>query len=443
VIDVVSVSRMASGGGNAARGYLMVAVIVLTVLISTHTWNPFPKIWSWLNTSRPIAAGVSQWQQTIGGSPQSVTIANDAVIVEYRTSIEAYGLGAGVKLWGSDADWAVVAGEGTDAVVVTGRLLKKGYQVVDPRSGTIRRADTEATAVWGYRNAIVDLHCGKGGACELTAWDPRGSVRWRVSTGGIGFVLNAANPDLPDTNPMTAAGIDDDVAGPRQMPALLGLPDDGKVRVIDTATGKLVQTAEPHADQRVAVAGGRLLTITGTAADGTCYYGVRATDPPGGDTVWQRDGLNLRTASNGSSCKQDRDPAGGEDVVLGVDPVGRPELLAAHDGRVLWQGGKGEEALAVDDGFAVIRNGGKSTLRCISLAGGGTAWSRPAGSGASAALSPYAVVTVTTKPARVVALVPSSGRVLVDVRTDAKVFAVGPAGLIAVDGRDMAYVPFR
>ena len=419
----------------------MAAVIIVTVLVSTRTWNPFPQVWTWINTSEPIASGAARWQTTIGGSPQSVTIAGDAVIVEYRTSVEAYGLTAGVKLWGSDADWAAVAGEDNDTVVVTGRLLTRGYQVVDPRSGTVRRSDTQATAVWAYRNAIVDLRCGKAGECELTAWDPRGNARWRVSTGGIGFVLNAANPDLPDTQPMTAAGVDDEVAGPRRMPGLIGLPDDGKVRVIDTATGKLVQTAEPRSDQRVALAGGRVLTVTATAADGTCYFAVEATDPPGGGSVWRRDGLNLRTAS-GSGCKQDRDPAGGDDVVLGVDPVGRPELIAAHDGRDLWHGVRGEQVLAVSDAFAVIRSADGKTMRCRSFSSGGTAWSRPAGSGSSAALTPSAVVTVTTKPARVVAVSPGSGRVLADVRTSAKIFAAGPGGMIAVDGRDMAYLPF-
>ncbi|GIF24103.1 hypothetical protein BJ973_007586 [Actinoplanes tereljensis] len=417
---------------------LISVVVVLVVLATTHTWNPWPKWWAWFNTTAPIAEGVARWQSTIGGSPQSVTIAGDAVIVEYRTSIEAYGLTAGIKLWGSDADWAAVAGDGNDAVVVTGRLLTKGYQVLDPRSGAVRRADTEATAVWTYRTGILDLRCGKGSDCELTAWDTRGNVRWRVGTGGIGFVLDAANPDLPDTKPMTANGIDDDVAGPRQMPSLIGLPDDGKIRIIDTATGKLVQTAEPAADQRVAVAGGRVLTVTATSADGTCYFGVVASDPPGGGTVWKRDGLNLRTAGNGSGCKQDRDPAGGEDVVLGVDPVGRQELIAAHDGRILWHGAKGEEVQAVNDSYAVIRAG--SSLRGLALSRGSVSWTR-AGTG-SVAITPNAVVIATPKPSRVAALSPSSGRVLVEVRTNAKIFATGTGGMIVVDGRDMAYLPF-
>jgi outer membrane protein assembly factor BamB len=433
---------VASGSGSF-KGYAVAAGVVVIVLATTGVWNPFPKVWNWLNTSDPIAAGAAQWQQRIGGSPQSVTIANDAVIVEYRTSIEAYGLGAAVMLWKSDADWAAVAGTDADAVVVTGRLLTKGYQVLDPRTGVERRRDTAATAVWTYQNAIVDLHCAKGGDCELTAWDPRGTrPLWTASTGGIGFVLNASNPDLPDTRPLTSPQVDDNVAGPAFMPSLIGLPDGGRIRIVDTAAGKVVQTVAPRADQRVAVAGGRILTVTGTAQDGTCYYGVVATDPPSGQTVWSRDGLNLRTADTGSSCKQNRDPAGGSDVVLGVDPVGRRELINAHDGRVLWHGAKGEDVLAVDDGSAVIRSPDKSTVRAVGF-GGGTSWERSVGAGVTAALSPYAAIVATAKPGRVTAVSRVQGTVLADLRTDAKVFAVGPGGMIVVSGRDMAYVPFR
>jgi outer membrane protein assembly factor BamB len=443
VVDLVSVCRVASGSGPW-KGYAVAAGVVVIVLATTGVWNPFPRIWNWMNTSDPIAAGAAQWQQRIGGSPQSVTIANDAVIVAYRTSVEAYGLGAAVRLWQSDADWAAVAGTDPDAVVVTGRLLTKGYQVLDPRTGAVRRQDTAATAVWTYQNAILDLHCAKGNDCELTAWDPRGSrPLWTVSTGGIGFVFNAANPDLPDTQPLTSPQVDDNVAGPELMPSLIGLPEDGKIRIVDTAGGKVVQTAAPGPDQRVAVAGGRVLTVTGTARDGTCYYGVVATDPPSGQRVWARDGLNLRTAGNGSACKQDRDPVGGSDVVLGVDPVGRRELLAAHDGRVLWHGSKADDVLAVDDGFAVIRSGGGDTLVGRSFDGNRTVWRRSVGAGATAALTPYAAIVAGTKPSRITAMSRSDGTVLADLRTDARVFAVGPHGLIVVSGRDMAYLPFR
>ncbi|GLY96998.1 hypothetical protein [Actinoplanes sp. NBRC 103695] len=418
-------------------------VVGLVVLALTNVFNPWPKVWSWVTAAGPIADGASQWQIKLSGSPASVTIAGDAAIIEYRTRVESYGLGAGVKLWQSDADWASVAGVGSDAVVVTGKLLTKGYQVLDPRSGAVRRSDKTATAVWAYRDAIVDLSCVKGGECELTAWDPRGTrPLWTVSTGGIGFVLDAANPDLPDTHPMTGSHVDGQVAGRPYLPSLMGLPDGGRVRIVDTATGKVVQTVTPKPEERVSVAGGRVLTVTGEAGDGTCYYSVVATDP-GAGVVWQRTGLNLRTADNGSSCKQERDPAGGDDVVLGVDPVGREELIAAHDGRRLWYGAKDQDVLAVNDAHAIIRSADRKTLTGRSFSTGDVTWRRSVNDQASAALTPYAAIVTNTSPRRVTALSPSGGRVLVDTRTEASVFASGPEGLIVVDGRDMAYLPYR
>ncbi|WP_199510277.1 outer membrane protein assembly factor BamB family protein [Nucisporomicrobium flavum] len=430
-----------ASGGPSAKSVALVGVVVVIVLATTGVWNPFPKLWSWITKSDPIAPGVATWQTAIGGSPQSVTITGGAVIVEYRTSVEAYGLTAGVQLWKSDADWAGVAGGDSDAVVVVGRLLTKGYEVLDPATGAVRRKDTAATAVWTYADAILDLRCPSAGECELTAWEPRGSKpMWTVPTPGIGFVLNASNPDLPDTQPIGNNRVDVRVAGPKPLPNLIGLPGDGKVQVIDTAQGRVALTRTPSRDQRVAVVGSRVLTVTGEARDGTCYYGVVAHDPPSGQPVWQRDGLNLRTAS--SDCKQEKDPAGGSDVVLGVDPVGRPELIAAHDGRDLWHGRKGQEVLAVDNSYALIRSTDERTVSARSFSRGSVAWRRTVNPGASAALTPYAAIIADVKPSRIVALSPRNGGVRVEARTDAKVFAAGPGGLILVSGRDMAYLPY-
>ncbi|MFC7534945.1 PQQ-binding-like beta-propeller repeat protein [Actinoplanes sp. GCM10030250] len=423
---------------STGKGFALVAAVTITVLASTGVWNPFPQVWSWITTNGPVAPG-ARWQQELGGTPQSVAVVGDSVIVEYRTSVEAYGLTAGVPLWSSDADWASIAGKGSDAVVVTGRLLTKGYQVMDPRNGALRRADTTASAVWTYQDAIVDLSCAGGNDCRLTAWDPRsGNQMWTVGTGGIGFVLDAANPDLPDTRRLVTDDVDDDVAGPQPMPGLLGFPDDGQVRVIDTAGGKLVQTVRPARDQRIAVVGGRVLTVTGTARDGTCYYGVTATDPPRNGVVWRRDGLNLRTAESGSNCEQGRDPAGGYNVVLGVDPYGREVLINGYDGRNLWYGDKETGVVALNDAYAVLRK--DDTLRGYSFAKGKAVWRQTGRDGATAALTPYAVIVVSKN--RVTALTPDTGSVRADVRTNAKVFAVGPNGMIAVAGRDMAYLAF-
>ncbi|MFF0375324.1 PQQ-binding-like beta-propeller repeat protein [Actinoplanes missouriensis] len=429
---------MAAGGGSWKGYTVLTAAVVVTVLASTGVWNPFPQVWEWVNRSEPVAAG-ARWQQRIGGTPQSIAVVGDAVIVEYRTSVEAFGLTAAVPLWKSDFDWAAIAGSGDDAVVVTGRLLTKGYQVLDPQTGAVRRSDTTAGAVWTYRDAIVDLSCSGGNDCRLTAWDPKaGTELWSVDTGGIGFVLDAANPDLPDTRRLVSGDVDDDVAGPPPLPELIGLPHDGQIRVIDTAKGRVVATVRAGRDQRVVVVGGRVLTVSGTSADGTCYYEVVAGDPPGDAVVWRRDGLNLRTADNGADCAPGRDPAGGYNVLLGVDPYGREVLINGNDGRNLWYGDKESDVLAVNDSYAVIREG--DTVRGYSFSKDKAVWRQTGREKAGAALTPYAAIVVSKN--RVTALAPASGAVRVDVRTGAKVFAAGPEGLIAVSGRDMAYLPF-
>jgi hypothetical protein len=160
-----------------------------------------------------------------------------------------------------------------------------------------------------------------------------------------------------------------------------------------------------------------------------------------GQRVWSRDGLNLRTADNGSSCKQEHDPAGGYDVVLGVDPIGRPELVAAHDGRNLWKGAKDERVLAVNDANAVVRSADGKTLRGYSFTGN-PGWQRSVSTKAQAALTPWAAVITDSKPSRVTAVSPANGTVLADLKTDATVFAAGPAAMILVSGREMAYLPF-
>jgi outer membrane protein assembly factor BamB len=426
-----------------ARYYAVLTVIALVTLALTGVWNPWPGVWAWIIRTDPIAGASATWQQKLGGAAKTVTITGGAVVVEYRTKIEAFGVTAGVQLWEKDADWSAVAGGGSDSVVVVGQLLTKGYEVLDPTSGVVRRTDTEAVAVWTYDNGMLDVRCSAARDCELSAWDPRGSrPLWTVSTPGIGFVLFADNPDLPDTHPLTADRIDEGVAGPAPMPGLIGFPADGKLHVVDTAAGKVVQVLEPDRAQRVTVTGGRVLTVTADGRDGTCYFAVTATDPSTGREVWSQQGLNLRTADNGAGCKQDKDPAGGDDVVLGVDPLGEEMLFDAHDGRTLWHGDTDQKVLAVDDGYALIRNADGTTVGARGFARGKVVWRRTVGAGAQVALTPYAAIVVEDKPRKVLALDRPGGGVLAEVRTKARVLAVGPHGMILGEGRDMAYVPF-
>jgi outer membrane protein assembly factor BamB len=423
--------------------YVVLAIIAIVTLALTGVWNPFPGVWAWVTESKPLASPPAAWQQKLGGAARTVTLTGGSVVVEYRTRIEAFGLAAGVQLWERNADWSAVAGGDTDSVVVIGELLTKGYEVLDPGSGLTRRRDTEAVAVWTYDNAILDVRCVKARDCELSAWDPRGNAPlWTVSTPGIGFVLSADNPDLPDARPLSASQVDDGAGGPRELPGLIGFPADGKLHIVDTAAGRVVQVLDDDRSKRVAVAGGRVLTVSADARDGTCYFDVAATDPSTAQRVWHQEGLNLRTADNGTGCKQGQDPVGGHDVVLGVNPLGHEVLVDAHDGRVLWLGDAKQKVLAVDDRYALIRSADGGTLSARSFGKGRTAWRWPLTPNAQAVLTPYAAVVVSEKPHKVTALHPATGAVLAEVRTQARVLAVGRAGLIISAGRDLAYVPF-
>ena len=220
-----------------------------------------------------------------------------------------------MQLWERNADWAAVAGGDNDAVVVTGKLLTKGYEVLDPRTGPVRRTDTEAAAVWTYANAILDVRCVK--ARRLRA-ERLGSARqpplWTVEhrRHRVRAVRRqprpAGHPAADPRRRWTTASAGPAVAA-------------GADRACRTTAGCTSSTpppagscrpSTPEPDERVAVAGGRVLTVTGDARRRHLLL-RRGRHRPAGPAArcGGSDGLNLRTAENGSACKQDRDPAGG------------------------------------------------------------------------------------------------------------------------------------
>ncbi|MBY8873145.1 PQQ-binding-like beta-propeller repeat protein [Micromonospora sp. PLK6-60] len=428
--------------GLGVRGWLLLGLVTVVILAATGVWNPFPGLWTWLDRSEPISAPDVVWQQRVGGTPRSVTFAGDTVIVEQRTRVEARSLATGSQLWERKADWAAVTGGGRDAVVAVGKLLVKGYELIDPTTGVVRRRDDDAVAVWTYRNLLLDARCVEATDCTLSAWDPRGTrPLWTAFLPGVRTGLLGDNPNLLDTRRLTAHRVDDGVAGPEPVPPLLGFPVDGRVHVVDTATGRVVQDVQPGRDERLAVIGGRLLRITATARDGACYFVVSARDPATGQEVWRRTGINLRTSDDGG-CAQRNDPQGARNVLIGVGPDGREAVLDGYDGRLLLVNAEGERLLAVDDRYALVRTADEGAIVSRELTTERGLWTRAVDGRAGAALTPYAALVVTEKPSRLVAVNPRTGRALAELRTSANALAVGPTGMIIGEGREIGYVRF-
>ncbi|MEU4713417.1 PQQ-binding-like beta-propeller repeat protein [Micromonospora purpureochromogenes] len=428
--------------GLGVRGWLLLGLVTVVVLAATGVWNPFPAIWDWVDRRQPISDPDVVWQQRIGGTPKSVTIAGDTVVIEQRTRVEARSLATGTQLWERKADWAAVAGGTRDPVVAVGKLLVKGYELLDPTTGVVRRRDDDAVAVWTYRNMLLDAHCVEPTDCTLTAWDPRGTrPLWTAFLPGVSTGLFADNPNLLGTRRLTAPRIDGGVAGPESVPPLLGFPVDGRVHVVDTATGRVVQNVEPGRDERLAVIGGRMLRIHAVSRDGTCQYVISARDPATGQEAWRKAGVNPRTADS-AGCAQREDPQGARNVLIGVAPDGREAVIDGYDGRLLLVDAEGEKLLAVDDRYALVRTADKDTVVGRELGVDQVRWNRPAGDRPGAALTPYAAILTQDKPNRLVALDPRTGRELVVLRTSANALAVGPDGMIIGEGREIGYVRF-
>ncbi|MER7439333.1 PQQ-binding-like beta-propeller repeat protein [Micromonospora avicenniae] len=433
---------MAKGRGRGVRAVLLLALIAVVALAATGVWNPFPRVWDWVDRSEPIAEPDVVWQQRIGGTPKSVTIAGETVVVEQRTRVEARALATGGQLWERKADWAAVAGADRNAVVVVGKLLVKGYEVLDPTTGVTRRRDDDAVAVWTYRNLLLDARCVQPTDCTLSAWDPRGAKPlWTAFLPGVGSGLFADNPGLRGTRRLTAQRLDEEMAGPEPVPPLLGFPVDGRVHVVDTATGSVLQNVEPGREERLSVVGGRLLRIAARSQDDNCYFAISGVDPATGRETWRRAGINLRTADK-VGCVQREDPQGARNVLIGVAPDARETVLDGYDGRLLWVGADGEKLLAVDDRYALVRAADRRSILGRGLAAERTLWTRPAGGKAGATLTPHAAVIADEKPSRLIALDPRTGRELAALRTSANALAVGPAGMVIGEGREIGYVRF-
>jgi hypothetical protein len=127
---------------------------------------------------------------------------------------------------------------------------------------------------------------------------------------------------------------------------------------------------------------------------------------------------------------------------VGTTPDLRETVVGAYDGRRLFVGGPGEEVLSADDQYAIVRSADGKTVHGHELAVAGPRWSRSVDPESAATLTPYAVVVVEEAPDRIVALDPRTGRELANLRSSAKVLAVGPTGMVIGEGREIAYVRF-
>lgn len=436
--------RMAQGRTWRARLLVILAMSLYAFLLAAgFVPNPFPAMWEWVIQDRPLADGLV-WQERIGAKPASVTVAGSRLAVDAGRSSEvrrqsdgelAFPLSSGEHR----ADWVAVAGSGDDSVVVTGRRLRRGYQVRDAATGAILHTDEAAAAVWTYRNALLDLRCDGPRSCELRRYRPGSDTPdWSADIAGAGAVISGPNPDLAGGRAETPRNIDSGLSGPGQVPRVIGLPTGRReVVVVETGTGRVLHELRAARDEKIMVIGDRILRSVATNREGVCVVSVTGLDAVAGTPVWGPHPYHLRTVS-GPGCGQEHAPVTAGGAVAAIGPDGRELVLDAYDGRVLWRGEEGERVAALSAEHAVIEGTDPTVRYGVALgSSGGRLWEADVHEQAGLALAECGVVVADRGPNRLRVWDPETGQQRLSVRTSARAIACTPAGLVITGGRSI------
>jgi outer membrane protein assembly factor BamB len=427
----------------------MTAALVLTVLISTNTWNPLPQLATWWDKVTQMSNPEPAWTTRLGGVPDvaAVTITGQVVLAT-RGLVEGYDRSTGRQLWHHDSDWALPAG---DVVVVRprpegpdrDREPDTGYSVVDPITGGVIWGDREAIAVWAYADQIVDLVCPPSGDCRLRGRQHRnsGALIWAVGLPASARTITGPKPALATTREPADWFAKATAGSPGPVPSVIGVPLDGRIHIVDTVEGRHVrEVAPPDRQTRVVVAGERLLQVRAEPGDAGCRFRVEALDHRTGTPLWQVDGLDPDTAS-GAGCDPRRDPRGAGNLLIGVRSDGHPALVSIADGEVAWVGVPGERVLDTDGQLVIVESADRKTVRVIDLldAERREVWAGEVGPRPRAAVTSGYVILAGSEQLVVLSHVGASP--LATVKTKASVVGYGLRGLVIASARRIGFLP--
>lgn len=436
---------MAKGRAWRNRLLLLLAASTFTLLIMAGIMpNPFPAIWEWINRERPLAAEV-QWQERLGGRLSAAGFAGDTVAADAGRRTEVLDRATGAEIIGWTSDWQTVAGTGDSAVIITGEMLSRGYQIRDPRTGTVIHEDEQARAVWGFSDVRLDLRCDGPHSCGLRAYRPDApQPMWSADLPGAGSGLIGADPDLTTATISVPVRIHERVDAPSKVPLLLGVPvDRDRIAVIHSGTGQILALREASDDELIMVVGDRVIHSVAVRRDGVCQLSVTGHDAVTDHVVWGPHPYNLRTITGGG-CDQRHAAVAAGAALIAVDPEGNELVIDAGDGRVLWRGEPGERVQGLTEGMAVVRAADPTVRYAVLLGRDGTPlWEQRVDPDADVMLSPCGVLVADWEPARLRVWDELDGQERLSVRTSATMLACSSEGIVLASGRSVAYVPFQ
>jgi outer membrane protein assembly factor BamB len=424
-------------------GFMTLALAV-TILAATNAWTPLPVLDRWWTNLTALSKPAPAWTIRMSGAPDIAGVTTDGVVVlATRGFVEAFARSTGAPLWQHQASWALPAG---DVVVMHMRptdpdaeeAREGGYSVVQPLSGTVIWSEPDATSVWAFADSILDLVCADRDSCtlRLRRHGDNGSQIWSIPVSGDGRRI--AGPSPPLATPRDPAGWFTAAAAgaPGPVPAVIGLPIDGRIHLIDTLAGRHIRELEPPGrHDRLTFSGERVVGTRPGPGGEFCLITVEAFHYASGDSVWRNDAVDLDTTS-GAGCEQRRDPLGAGGFLSAVRADGRPALIAASDGSERWVGAAGERVLAIDDRLAAIQGADGRTVRILDLVDENReVWSGQIGLRPEAAITRDLIFLHDRDKGRLVVVSHNGASQLADVKVDADIVGFNHDSIVIARGR--------
>jgi hypothetical protein len=212
--------------------------------------------------------------------------------------------------------------------------------------------------------------------------------------------------------------------------------------VVRTTDGAVLQELAQSDDARIIVVGDRVVRSVMEQHGGVCVSTVSGHDVFHGGVVWGPQQYHLWT-TNDVGCEQRVRPLSAGTAMVAVRPDGRPVVIDAYDGRVLWTGELDERVEDLSPELAVIRAADRTTRYAVRLGGDGSrVWERTADPDAGVALAGCGVVVADREPSRVYVWDVSTGQTRLSRATSATVLACPPDGVVIAEGRSIGFAPF-
>jgi hypothetical protein len=438
---VISVAKR-SVSSRIETGMGCFGIIALGVTLAiVFKWNPLPELRAYLDErTSTLSDPKGAWTQRVAGTPDAAGITDTAVVAFLGDMVESRARNNGEFKWRKETDWAALAGPSSGGVVIISKVSGRGFEAVDPLSGSTKWTDPDGDGAWTYRDAVLTIDCKDG--CAVVNRNPEtGEVRWRVPMPSPNRSLNGGNSGRAAPRGLDGNWDEVRAANPQPLPRYVGYVVDHKLQVVDTAEGRRVREENVPNDSRSVVIANRVVRVAGSVVNTGCRIVATGRDAGSGQQTWQRDTYDLRTAG-GAGCEPRNDPPGAGTALIATRADQRQVVLSAVDGRELAVAAPGETVLATDGQVGIVRAGDGKKIRALRLDGGGQAWSREVQSSAKVGVTPYAIFITDAAIERVVALDARSGQVRLDLKTGAEVLGVDPAGVVLGRGRTIGFSSF-